>query len=159
MSRTSNTQTVRTNRPPLALVGLAGGFVALAVVLGGMSAAPAPSTDRSPAPTPAPVVAPPSDDGSHASKGFIVDGVTATIVSVYPIGQAVDISARAVSAGAVYSNITTFTGFGVTIGGADNTTGGNIVRNTRMLADDIQCAAGGGGDRITAFTFSFANFN
>jgi hypothetical protein len=56
----------------------------------------------------------------------------------------------------LYSNVTNFTGFGVTNGGAANVGGDNI---TTMVADDITPGPGLDGGTVDAFTFSVANFD
>jgi hypothetical protein len=56
----------------------------------------------------------------------------------------------------LYSNVTNFTGFGVTNGGAANVGGDNI---TTMVADDITPGPGLDGGSVDAFTFSVANFD
>jgi hypothetical protein len=50
--------------------------------------------------------------------------------------------ASTASAGIIYSNVTNFTGFGVTDGGAANVAGDNI---TTLLADDTHQVAGFAG--------------
>jgi hypothetical protein len=56
----------------------------------------------------------------------------------------------------LYSDITNFTGFGVTHGLAANVGGDNI---TSMLADDITTAPGSAGLGVTQFVFSVLNIN
>jgi hypothetical protein len=56
----------------------------------------------------------------------------------------------------LYSNVTNFTGFGVTNGGAANVGGNNI---TTLLADDITPGPGLDGGTVDAVTFSIANFD
>jgi hypothetical protein len=72
--------------------------------------------------------------------------VVATLASVTPARSDV----------VLYSNITTFTGFGVTNGGAANVAGDNI---TTMLADDITPGPGLGGGTVDDVVFSVLNFN
>ena len=90
---------------------------------------------------------------------LIVDGLEAVIAAEYRLGEPFSDSARAPAPDAIYSNVTNFTGAFVAIGGADATTAGTLLRNTRLLADDVQCIAGSPGDRITELRFSVANGN
>jgi len=61
-----------------------------------------------------------------------------------------------VTAGATYSNVTTFTGFGITNGGATLT---STVKSTRILMDDIQTNTTDSVEQIGQFSWSIANFN
>src|SRR5215831_4989945 len=72
--------------------------------------------------------------------------VVATLASVTPARSDV----------VLYSNITTFSGFGVTNGGEANVGGNNI---TTMVADDITPGPGLGGGTVDDFVFSVVNFN
>lgn len=56
----------------------------------------------------------------------------------------------------IYSNVTNFTGFALTNGGATNQSGNTI---TRMLLDDITFAFPPTYGNLTGFTFSVANLN
>ncbi len=90
------------------------------------------------------------------SDSRTIDGGTPALISEVRIGDTGGGGLRTVTAGAVYSDVTTFTGYGVVAGGATGTT---TIRVTKLLADDIQCMTGGGGDKLTAFTFSVGNLN
>ena|SRR5690349_23817104 len=58
-----------------------------------------------------------------------------TLISNVPIGQVTNTTPPPAGAGAIYSNIDHFTGFGVTNGGSATTTTG--VLGTRLLGDEI----------------------
>jgi hypothetical protein len=64
--------------------------------------------------------------------------------------------AASAQATVIYSDVTTFTGFGYSDGGATVIAGDDL---TTMAADDITVAPGFAGAAVTAFTFSVANFN
>ena len=89
--------------------------------------------------------------------GRTFEGGSPVQIAEYPIGEAVAGGQRVVTAGAVYSDITTFTGYGATPPAGSPASG--TTRVTKLLADDIQCMTGGGGDKLTSFTFSVGNLN
>jgi hypothetical protein len=64
--------------------------------------------------------------------------------------------ARATADTIVYNNTTNFTGFGYSTGSGAATIGATTY--TSLLADDIQTMAGSGGQGVTGFTYSVANF-
>ncbi len=102
------------------------------------------------------IAARPTDE---LDPSLIVNGVEAEIIAEYRLGEPFNDAMRVVAPDAIYSNVTSFTGAFVPIGGADATTAGTMLRNTRLLADDVQCIAGSPGDRITELRFSVANGN
>ena len=57
----------------------------------------------------------------------------------------------------IYSNVTTFTGFGVTNGGATGTATTELI--TTMVAEKIVPAAGTAATNVDSFEFSLINFN
>jgi hypothetical protein len=59
-------------------------------------------------------------------------------------------------AATIYSNITTFSGFGFADGGATVSSGTDT---TKMIADDITVASGDAGAVVDSFVFSVANLN
>jgi hypothetical protein len=65
-------------------------------------------------------------------------------------------SAFTAEAAVIYSDVTTFSGFGFANGGAA-VVGGNDITN--VVADDINPTAGGVGSPITSITYSVANLN
>jgi hypothetical protein len=87
-------------------------------------------------------------------KDVAVEGVPLMLRAQYRIGEPGPGGSRAVTPGAVYSNITTFTGSLVVCDGVA-TSGTNRV--TKLLADDIQCTLG--GVPMIEFSFSVGNFN
>jgi hypothetical protein len=64
--------------------------------------------------------------------------------------------AASAQATVIYSDVTTFTGFGYADGGATVIAGDDT---TTMVADDITVAPGFAGAAVTGFSFTVANFN
>ena len=80
------------------------------------------------------------------------------MVSNYQFGDVV--SNRVPTPGSRYSNVDTFTGFGITSGGAVVASGNGNLLTTNILMDDLN--AGTGNFDMPAnwqFTFTTANFN
>jgi hypothetical protein len=102
----------------------------------------------------APIELSPELVAESMSDSRSVDVGNLTLLTEYGIGEPAPGGVRTVTPGAVYSNITTSTTFAVTVGGITTATG---TRVTKLLADDIQCTAG--GVPLVQFSFSVANFN
>jgi hypothetical protein len=77
------------------------------------------------------------------------------LLNKYGVAAALALAAMA-RADVLYSDVTTFAGFGFANGGAAVVAGNDT---TTMVADDITVAAGAAGATVTGFTFSVANFN
>lgn len=87
-----------------------------------------------------------------AAEGEIVDNVPLVILSQYGIGEAGGASPRSPSVNAVYSNYSNTTGGTILVGGVTTATGTRI---TKLLADDLQCTAGG----VPMVQFNFTVYN
>src|SRR5438128_12025609 len=78
---------------------------------------------------------------SFASGLTDVDLPAPSQVRNLPLGQVTDLHVPA-TAGAIYSNVDTFTGFGVTNGGAAADAGNGNLLTTQLLADDLNSSGG-----------------
>lgn len=89
--------------------------------------------------------------GTSMAGTPVVAGAAPTAVASFPANAHNSVTPLAVTAGAVYSNVTTFSGTGYANGG---TTGSGGVFTTDMVADDLRVTSGG---TVTQFTFTVAN--
>jgi hypothetical protein len=95
-----------------------------------------------------------SSASTFAAEGEIVDNVPLIMLSQDGIGEARGGSPRSPSANAVYSNYTNTTGGTVMVGGIVTATN---TRVTKLLADDLQCTAG--GVPMVQYNFTIYNAN
>jgi len=97
-------------------------------------------------------------NGSARADVDIPNG-TPTLAHVYDIGHVSDGGLNTVAPGAKYSNVTTFTGFGIVNGGAVADAGNGGALTTTLLADDLNMTSATSVTSTGSMSFSVANLN